>query len=479
MNLRQTVTKFNNWLPVAEEFRWTEALFLRLLGLIYIFSFASFWPQIVGLVGSHGISPAIQLLAFFRSQGAHNIYLNLPTIFWLGADDRALVACCIAGCVSGLFMVAGFLTRTAAIVSWVLYLSLVNIGEPFSAFQWDALLLESGLLAIFAGAPFLRVAYRFLLFRLMFESGLVKLTSHDPNWRNLNALRFHFLTQPLPNPIAYYAYRLPTSILDFLTAASLGIELVIPFLLFGPRLLRYLAAALLIILQVIILLTGNYAFFNLLTLALCLWAFDDAVFAPLARILRGSLTLRHTWLKLASNLLLGCLILLGAGEAIDMIVPVFATPVAKVRSLVGPFQVTNPYGLFAIMTTKRPEIILEGSNDQVVWKEYNFRFKPGELHRGLPFVAPYQPRLDWQMWFAALGSYDQNTWVSGLMYRLMTGEPSVLKLMEAPPFTTPPRYMRALLYNYQFTSPADRARTGAVWRRELIGSWWGPVALKQ
>ena len=477
--MRQTITKFKDWLPVAEEFRWTEALFLRLLGLIYVFSFASFWPQIVGLVGSHGISPASQLLAYFRSQGVHNIYFQIPTLFWFGVSDRALIACCVAGCVSGLFMFSGFLTRPAAIVSWLLYLSLVNIGEPFSAFQWDALLLESGLLAVFAGAPLLRLAYRFLLFRLMFESGLVKLTSHDPNWRNFHALRFHFLTQPLPNPIAYHAYRLPTSILDFLTGATLAIELITPFLLFGPRLVRYIAASLLIVLQVVILLTGNYAFFNLLTLALCLWAFDDVIFSPLARVLRRSLTLQQARLKLVSSLLLGCLILLGASEVIDMIVPVFAAPVAKVLSVVGPFQVANTYGLFAVMTTKRPEIVLQGSNDQVIWKDYNFRFKPGELHRGLPFVAPYQPRLDWQMWFAALGSYDQNTWVGGLMYRLMNGEPSVLGLIEAPPFATPPKYMRAMLYNYQFTSPDERARTGAVWQRQVIGSWWGPVALKQ
>ncbi len=312
----------------------------------------------------------------------------------------------------------------------------------------------------------------------MFESGLVKLTSHDPNWRNLHALRFHFLTQPLPNPLAYYAYRLPDRILDFFTAVTLFIELVIPFLLFGPRRLRYFAAGLLILLQVTIMVTGNYAFFNLLTLALCLWAFDDVTFSPLARFLRKPLTIRLPWVSRSLAFVLTVLIVIGGLQVIDMLSPVFAHPVSYLSSLIGPFQITNTYGLFAMMTTKRPEIILEGSNDQTEWKEYSFRYKPGDLHRSLPLVAPYQPRLDWQMWFAALGSFDQNTWVSGLMYRLMTGEPSVTGLIEPPPFPKPPRYMRALLYDYRFTTPGERARTGAVWSRTFLGIWWGPVSLK-
>ena len=135
--------------------------------------------------------------------------------------------------------------------------------------------------------------------------------------------------------------------------------------------------------------------------------------------------------------------------------------------LVQPFEIVNSYGLFAIMTTTRPEIIIEGSNDQVDWREYQFLFKPGNTHRSLPWVAPYQPRLDWQMWFAALGDYQNNTWVSGLMFRILTGESSVYRLLSAPPFASPPRYMRALLYDYDFTTPAERSRTGAVWQRHL------------
>ncbi|MGA8027131.1 MAG: lipase maturation factor family protein [Bryobacteraceae bacterium] len=456
----------------------TEALFLRLLGLIYLVAFGSFWPQMVGLVGSNGIEPAERVMAAIRSQLGTKAFLYFPTLFWFGISDRALVWFCILGCAAALLLIGGFFPRSAAAVCFVLYLSLVSAGQPFTSFQWDALLLESGFLALFAGAPWLVWAYRFLLFRLMFESGVVKLLSHDPNWRNLHALRFHFMTQPLPNPIAYYAYRLPNSMLDAMTAATLAIEIGAPFLLFCPRLPRCIGASLLMFLQLMVLLTGNYAFFNLLSLALCLWAFDDQTFAPLGRVLRRRVRpVASRILRPALNTALALLIGIGAIQLIDMLSSGFGRPMQGPLSLVAPFQIVNTYGLFAVMTTTRPEIVIEGSNDQANWKEYSFKYKPGELHRGLPFVAPYQPRLDWQMWFAALGGIQENSWVSGLMYRLLLGDSRVLGLMNPPPFPKPPRFMRALLYDYQFTTTEERSRTGAVWLRQSRGIWFGPVSL--
>ncbi|MBV8833109.1 MAG: lipase maturation factor family protein [Acidobacteriaceae bacterium] len=480
MNLRQLIRK----LPGAASFQLTEALFLRLLGLIYITAFGSFWPQIVGLIGSHGIEPAGQLMSAMRMGLGRSAFLEAPTLFWFALSDRALAWCCIIGCLGGLLLLVGVLTRVAAGLCWILYLSITTVGQPFTGFQWDALLLEAGFLALFAGASWLVWASRFLLFRLMFESGLVKLLSHDPNWRNLHALRFHFVTQPLPNPVAYYAYRAPERLLDAMTAGTLAIELSAPFLLFAPRPLRRVGVGLLIFLQLIILLTGNYAFFNLLALALCLWGLDDGVFAPLAAMLR------HSWPKLdkimksslailhpVANLILALLMGLGAIQLLNMCAPGAITVARPLLSILAPFEIVNNYGLFAVMTTTRPEIVLEGSNDQLTWREYSFRYKPGELHRPLPLVAPHQPRLDWQMWFAALGTIQENSWVSNLMYRILVGEPSVTGLLDPPPFPKPPRYMRALLYKYDFTTPAQRARTGAVWQRELQGAWFGPVSL--
>ncbi len=245
MNLRGAGSRVLRTLAHPGSFELTQALFLRLLGLIYLAAFGSFWPQMTGLVGSHGIVPAAPMLQAMHTQIGAKVFRYIPTLFWFGISDTALVWFCILGCAAALLLMLGFFPRTFAAVCWMLYLSLVSVGQPFSSFQWDALLLESGFLALFAGAPWLIWAYRFLLFRLMFESGAVKLLSHDPNWRNFHALRFHFMTQPLPNPFAYYVYRAPTWLLDSMTAGTLAVELVAPFLLFGPRRVRHIAAGLL------------------------------------------------------------------------------------------------------------------------------------------------------------------------------------------------------------------------------------------
>jgi hypothetical protein len=315
----------------------------------------------------------------------------------------------------------------------------------------------------------------------MFESGVVKLTSRDVNWRNLHALRFHFLTQPLPTPLAYYCYRAPAWLLDAATAAVLAVELLVPFLLFFPRRFRYFAAAALIGLQLVIIVTGNYAFFNLLTLSLCLWAFDDATYLPIKGLLRRgypAIGASRLEIQRAKNVALALIMVVGAFQVVASAWGPLVKPLRTVTAFIEPFEIVNSYGLFAVMTTTRPEIILEGSNDQVTWTEYSFRFKPGNLHRALPLIAPYQPRLDWQMWFAALGNYRNNTWVGGLVYRLLLAEPQVSALLDPSPFPKPPHYMRALLYDYDFSSPAERAQTGVVWHRRLLGVWLKPVSIQ-
>jgi lipase maturation factor 1 len=218
-------------------------------------------------------------------------------------------------------------------------------------------------------------------------------------------------------------------------------------------------------------------------LALCLWAFDDKIFAPLTRVLdwrfpRWNLRPALDRLLLASsNSAVVVLLVLAAIQLANALAPGSLGTISRPLFLLQPFELVNSYGLFAVMTTSRPEIVLEGSNDQLDWREYQFPYKPGNTHRNLPWVAPYQPRLDWQMWFAALGSYQSNDWVGGLMYRLLTGEPSVYRLLDRPPFDRPPHYMRAVLYEYDFTTPAERTRTGAVWQRQFRGIWFGPVSL--
>lgn len=484
MEFSSVIAKLRRSLTQPHGYELTEALFLRLLGLVYLSSFAAFWPQMTGLFGDRGLVSVARFLPAVRAELGVSGYYQVPTLFWFNVSNGALLSCCILGCMFSLLMLAGVFSRAAAIACFILYLSIVSTGAPFTNFQWDALLLEAGFLAFFAGAGWIVWAYRFLLFRLMFESGAVKLLSDDPNWRNYHALRFHFMTQPLPNPIAYCAYRLPYTVLDFMTAATLAIELFAPFLLFSPRRIRQAGVGLLMLLQLAIILTGNYAFFNLLTLALCLWAFDDRTFAPIGGLLRRTFppphsraTTKFAPLRPAANVILALLMLLGGLQLIGMFAPTTVRFARQAFMSIAPFNVVNTYGLFATMTTTRPELIIEGSNDQVDWREYSFRYKPGELHRGLPQIAPYQPRLDWQMWFAAFGDIQENRWVNNLLYRILTNEPSVTALLEPVPFPTSPRYIRVLLYDYQFTTPAERARSGAVWQRQLRGTWFGPVSL--
>ncbi len=449
--------------PRNQIFRITENVFLRLLGLVYLIAFASLWPQITGLIGANGIAPAAETLLAMRADYGGSAYLDVPSLFWLHPTDGGLQLLCALGCAAAILLLSGFLVRSAALAAYVLYLSIVTIGQPFTSFQWDGLLLESGFLAIFAGSSLLPLAYRFLLFRLMFESGVVKLMSGDLNWRNLNALRYHFVTQPLPTPLAYYMHASPTWLLDSLTFATFVIELLVPFFLFAyPRRLRQIAAALLISLQLGIALTGNFAFFNLLTMVLCVWALDDE---SLGRFQNWRLPPLGLFPQ-AADIAVGSVILLSALQ-------IFGLEPAFLES----FEIVNPYGLFAVMTTTRTELIIEGSNDNQHWRPYSFRYKPGDPTRSLPIVAPYQPRLDWQMWFAALGGPETNLWIKTLVYRLLLGEHSVLKLLEPTPFPNPPRTIRIQAYTYTFSSPGEKTRTGDVWKRNLVGIWLEPVSL--
>lgn len=470
--------------PLAYEL--TESLFLRLLGVVFLFAFWSLEQQILGLAGSHGIIPAAQVLESMRAEIGPRTFLFAPSLFWANASDSWINwASRIGILVSVLLAFSGWLgqawQRTTTGACFFLYLSLVSIGQPFTLFQWDALLLETAFLALFAGTPLLVWASRFLVFRLIFESGCVKLLSGDPNWRNLRALRFHFMTQPLPNPIAWYVYQAPGWLLDTCTFLALTIELVCPWLLFFPRRVRQAGAGALILLQLLILLTGNYAFFNWLTIILCLWAFDDGNFRSVRRVLsRSVVTIQSAVRRQLLSAVLGGLMLLGAVQVISFFAQGASAPFARIFGLLAPWQIVNSYGLFAVMTTTRPELIYEGSEDGQTWKEYSFPYKPGDVTRPLPLVAPFQPRLDWQLWFAALdGNYQEDRWTGNLAVRLLQGDAAVLKLLERSPFSRPPKYVRVALYDYWFTDEAERRKTGAIWNRRFERLYLPAISLEQ
>jgi lipase maturation factor 1 len=467
-----------------QRFQVTEFLFLRLLGIVYAFAFGSLATQILGLVGEHGILHAGAMMQAMHKALGSRAYWEMPTLLWLNMSDQAMSWCCGLGILFGLLLAINVLPRLSTVMCFVLYLSIATVGQPFTLFQWDALLLEAGFLAIFAGVPWLAWVYRFLLFRLMFESGVVKLLSGDHNWQNLHALRFHFMTQPLPNPVAWYVHHFQPWLLDSLTGWTLVVELVAPFLLFMPRRFRVLGAKFLIALQICIALTGNYAFFNLLTLALLLWAFDDQSFQAIAVRLRRwlpdspiSFWSRFSLLRVASTCVLAVVVFLGATQALSLFAPDLASKLSSPLNWAGPFQLVNSYGLFAVMTTSRPEIVFEGSNDQQTWREYELPYKAGNPRRGLPVIAPLQPRLDWQLWFAALSSERQDPWVGLVALRLLQGEPQVMRLFGKAPFQTPPQYIRAQRYLYWFTTPEERAQTGNIWNRRLIGPYLPSLSL--
>jgi hypothetical protein len=457
---------------VLGRYEQTEWLFLRWLGAIYGIGFASLGVQVTGLIGANGILPASRYLGFLaRNLGTPA--LTAPTLFWLRSDDGFLRLFCVAGVLLAATLIAGRAQRTCLILLFALYLSLCSVGQDFLSFQWDYLLLEAGFLAIFLGGSRTVVwLYRWLLFRLMFSSGLVKLTSHDPTWSHLDALNYHYWTQPLPTPVAWYMAQLPAWFQRLSTACVLSAELLIPFLIFFPRRIRLAGAVCLAALQCLILVTGNYTFFNWLTLALCLFLLDDHAL-PKWRWRTGQLRVgRRVAVVLAVIILcLSVLVMLQQFTG--------AAPLEGLIRLAGPFGIVNTYGLFAEMTTTRAEIIVQGSADGSTWADYEFPYKPGDLRRAPRWVAPFQPRLDWQMWFAALSNWRANPWFVNFMLRLLEGSPEVTALLAKNPFpVAPPRYVRALLYQYRFTDFAERKATGNWWRREPKGEYFPAVTLQ-
>jgi hypothetical protein len=306
----------------------------------------------------------------------------------------------------------------------------------------------------------------------MFSSGAVKLLSGDPAWRNLSAMSYHYFTQPLPTPAAWYFEQLPSWFQKFSTASVFALELGIPFLVFLPRRARCFGAWCLIGLQMLILVTGNYAFFNWLSIGLCLFLFDDATVSRWI----PSRQVRATPRKLAIAV---SILVLSLGS-LQMIATFGRLPRigSEFVQAAQPFGIVNTYGLFAVMTTARPEIAIQGSNDGANWSDYTFKYKPGPLDRRPSWVAPYQPRLDWQMWFAALGTYRENPWFVNFMVRLLEGSPDVLPLLERNPFpNAPPRYVRAVISSYRFTNWSDRRVTGNWWKAEPAGVYLRAISL--
>jgi uncharacterized membrane protein YphA (DoxX/SURF4 family) len=488
-----------SWLgkiPPAGISRW---LFLRLLGIVYLAAFVSLRQQIDGLIGSRGILPADRFLHAVHETIGTEAYWRLPTLCWLVPGDAGLHALCGTGVFLSALLVLGFAPGPVLVGLWACYLSLTGAGQIFLGYQWDALLLETGFLAIFYApwglgpwprsettpSPAMRWLLRWLLFRLMFTSGVAKFVSGDPTWRDFTALEYHYETQPLPTWTSWYLHQAPPWFQQLSVALTFLLEIGVPVLLFAGRRPRHWACLGIILLQALIAFSGNYGFFNLLTIALCVPQLDDSIFpAGLRTRMLGPRVLGPPRESGANDLKAFRLLLVISAAGILFLlslVPFLRAMrmmergpawLKNTSDFVAAFHIANNYGLFAVMTTERPEIIIEGSSDGETWTAYEFRGKPGDVKRRPEFAAPHMPRLDWQMWFAALGSIRDNPWFDHFLERLMEGEQEVLALLESNPFPArPPRFLRATLYRYRFTDAETREQTGAWWQRERLGPY--------
>lgn len=458
-------------------------IFAKTLSVGYFVAFLSLLPQVLGLFGRQGILSIDHFLNLLDKELQAERFFHVPSLFWFFSSDITLKATCFIGMLASSLAFLGFSQSYMFLICFVCYLSFVSCGQIFLSYQWDSLLLEFGFLGLFFAPfrwewiplgthvlhPVIYLLALFLLFKLMFLSGVVKLASKDPVWKDLTALTYHYLTQPLPTPLAFLAHKLPLHFQRFSALVMFFIELVVPFFIFFPGPLQVLAVIFIIGLQVLIMLTGNYGFFNILTIGLCLGVLPDS-----------SWGFKINWVEntpiSTPVALLAAVIVLPASafwiikslsektKALDFMLPFMR--------FFFPFRISNPYGLFAVMTRQRPELVLEGSNDGIHWLEYEFKSKPTSLKHRPPLIAPHQPRLDWQLWFAALETFNENLWLQNLMMRIFQESPDVLMLFERDPFHgKAPVALRILRYDYRFSSLQEWRESGVWWQREFIGPY--------
>jgi hypothetical protein len=476
--------------------RW---LFLRALGLIFFSAFYSLAFQIRGLIGPHGILPARDyLIEVARVLGSARFWFA-PTVFWWLASDRFLLGVCIAGIVASLLLLLNLCPRGMLVICLVAFLSFIAAAQDFASYQSDGMLLEAGFISLFFAPPGWRPrwgsldppsrASRYLLvwlmFRIYFESGIAKILGHDPEWRNFTAMDQYYQNGPLPTWIAWYAHQLPHAFHAATAALVLALELVLIFAIFLPRRSRIVMFFVITAWQIGIILTSNYAFLNYLVLVLGFLLLDDEFLAqffprslPSATV--SSLGARaivpaeaHGWrshLRLwVQAIFLTWIFYATSALLIFMLYPAAPLPAGPIRTL-EPFRIANEFGLFAVMTRARYEIEFQGSQDGQTWTPYPFRNKPQDVHAPPLIYAPYQPRFDWNLWFASLGNWRQYPWVLQVERRLLSGEPDVLALFARDPFPGhPPEQVRVVLWQYWFTNWSEKREQGLWWRREQIG----------
>jgi hypothetical protein len=474
----------------------TRFVILRWLGFVYAVAFLAAALQIVPLIGSHGLLPLDLFLT--RAQTALGSsaagFARLPSLFWFAHSDAALQTTAWIGFGLSCVVVAGYANGVLMTLLWLLYMSFVHLGQDWYGYGWEIQLLETGFLAIFLcgpldGRPFPKREtpvviiwlFRWLIFRIMIGSGIIKLRG-DPVWRDLTALYYHFETQPIPNPLSRWFHFLPHWILKAGVVFNFIAELLAPWFAFYPRIARHIAGVIMIAFQFTLILGGNLSFLNWLTIVPALACFDDSFFA---KLLPSALVRRAT--KAATYVqpsrpqravawtIAGLVIVLSVMPVANMI-----SPHQIMNTSFDPLALVNTYGAFGSVGRERLNVVFEGTDAAVldghtVWKAYPYRGLPVALNKRPSQIAPYQPRLDWQMWFASMGGPNDYPWTVNLIWKLLHNDPGTLSLFAGNPFAEkPPHYIRATLYRYEFARPGNPA--GDWWKRTELGPWLPPLS---
>jgi hypothetical protein len=468
----------------------TRFVLLRFLGFIYFIAFLCAVKQIVPLVGQHGLTPADPFLTNVASHAGSTAagFVELPTVFWFGISDDSLLLVSWVGLILSLVVLAGYANALIMLALWALYMSIVHIGQIWYSFGWETQLLETGFLAVFFcplldARPFPRRAppvvviwlYRWLIFRIMIGAGLIKLRG-DPCWRDLTCLYYHYETQPIPSPASWWLHFRPHWFHTGEVLWNHFIELIVPWGMAPWRYLPRIAGLLMISFQATLVISGNLSFLNWLTIVPCLACLDDGFWAlvlPKFLVRRAQAASARALPSNAMEFAAVALALVVGLLSIQPVMNLFSER-QQMNASFDPLDLVNTYGAFGSVGRERFEIIFEGTRDRspdnATWHAYEFVAKPGDPQRRPPFIAPYQPRLDWEIWFAAMGSYEQYPWTLHFVWKLLHNDSGTLSLLAGNPFPgEPPRYIRAQLYRYRFTRPDEH--DGTWWHRELVGPW--------
>jgi hypothetical protein len=484
--------------------RW---LFLRALGVIYFSAFLALVFQIRGLIGPEGILPAREYLEAVASSAGHLKYWYAPTLLWFNSSSPMLMALCWVGLIASMLLIFNIWPRGMLAFCFVCFLSFVSAASDFSGYQSDGMLLEAGFISLFLAPsgwrpglgrehPPMRASVFLLLwewFRIYFESGVAKIISGDPEWRHFTAMDEYYQNGPLPTWIGWYVQHLPHWFHAATAFGTLALELALVWMLFLPRRWRIICFFVVTPWQIGVILTANYAFLNYLVLALGIFLLDDRIIAqflpsrwealvpveasstpiaekadPPKQTAQGGRQVKLAGMAVTA-VILTWLFYASTVQMLWMLWRDLPLPVSPIVAL-EPFRVAERYGLFAVMTPARYEIEFQGTDDGQHWLAYPFRFKPEDPSKAPGIYAPYQPRFDWNLWFASLTDWQQANIVPLTEERLLQGDADVLALFRGNPFpNTPPRYVKAVLWQYRFTSMQEKHETGNWWHRQLLG----------